>query len=137
KAPPNQGDPDHAIAVVGMSCRLPGARSPEEFWSLLAARQCMASEPPNTRFPLKAHWRSEDRLSTVHGSFLDEVDTFDHRFFGRSIREAATMDPAQRLLFEATYHALESSHYFRPGTQPETNVGCYIGGFGSDYKTMA
>ncbi|RAH64734.1 ketoacyl-synt-domain-containing protein [Aspergillus aculeatinus CBS 121060] len=133
-APPNQGYPDHAIAVVGMSCRLPGARSPKEFWSLLAAGQCMASEPPNTRFPLKAHWRSGDRLSTVHVNFLDEVDTFDHRFFGRSSREAATMDTAQRLLLEATYHALESSHYFRPGTQPETNVGCYIGGFGSDYN---
>ena len=30
------GEPaDDAVAVIGMSCRLPGAGSPEEFWSLL------------------------------------------------------------------------------------------------------
>ncbi|PYI34926.1 ketoacyl-synt-domain-containing protein [Aspergillus indologenus CBS 114.80] len=133
-ASPRREYPDHAIAVVGMSCRLPGARSPEEFWELLAAGRCMATKPPDSRFPLQAHWRSEDRLSAIRGNFLDEVDSFDHRFFGRSSREAVTMDPAQRLLLEATYHALESSHYFQPGRQPETDVGCYIGGFGSDYN---
>ncbi|KAI9044398.1 non-reducing polyketide synthase spyA [Aspergillus affinis] len=124
--------PGNAIAVVGMSCKVPGAQSPDEFWDLLRNGKCMASEVPQTRIPLQSHWRSHG-MASMRGNFLDEVDVFDHQFFGKSSREAAAMDPQQRLLLEVTYHALEGADYFRPGRERDSNIGCYIGGFSNDY----
>ncbi len=50
--------PDHAIAVVGMACRFPGADSIDEFWKLLISGTSMHSEVPSERFSTKDHRRS-------------------------------------------------------------------------------
>ncbi|KAI1373505.1 hypothetical protein F4677DRAFT_462253 [Hypoxylon crocopeplum] len=101
--------PDH-IAVIGMACKFPGADSPEEYWQLLDRGQSMVTEPPEGRFPTREHSRSTDK-SVFFGNFLSDVEYFDHRFFKKSSREAASMDPGQR----------------------DLDIGCFVGVCVSDY----
>jgi hypothetical protein len=61
------------IAIIGMSCRLPGAPDIEEFWDLLrTGRSAVARQPDG-------NWRG-----VVEGS-----GGFDAAFFGMTPRQAA------------------------------------------------
>ena len=69
------------IAVVGLSCRFPGANSPEEFWRNLEDERDVVSEIPSTRWDLKDHYApspaSPGKMYCRHGGFLDDVRGFD------------------------------------------------------------
>ncbi|WP_399121080.1 beta-ketoacyl synthase N-terminal-like domain-containing protein [Streptomyces sp. KM273126] len=99
-------DRQEPIAVVGLSCRLPGAAGPEALWRLLREGRDAVTQMPEHRWePISADARSEIR----RGGFLDAVEEFDAAFFGISPREAVVMDPQQRLLLEITWEALEDA----------------------------
>ncbi|KAF2829407.1 hypothetical protein CC86DRAFT_346125 [Ophiobolus disseminans] len=117
--------PEHAVAVVGMGCKFPGAASTNELWEVLKLGQVMASKVPADRFP-----------SELWGNFVEDVASFDHKFFGKSPREAMAMDPQQRILLEVAYQAVESAGWFGiPGGRPlKEDVGCFIGCGSSDYN---
>ena len=135
-APQDGRFPDHAIAVVGMACRFPGADSIEEFWELLSSGASMAKEMPEQRFSTQGLRRSQDGKLKFWGNFVRDIDAFDHRFFKKSSREAATMDPQQRILLEVAYEAIESSGYFANSSAasiPE-DIGCYLGVCANDYN---
>jgi acyl transferase domain-containing protein/acyl-CoA synthetase (AMP-forming)/AMP-acid ligase II/NADPH:quinone reductase-like Zn-dependent oxidoreductase/acyl carrier protein len=104
--------PADPIAVVGMGCRFPAAKSPSEFWHLLET-----GGDAITRFPASrenAHLFDPDLLSpqnarVARGGFLDSVESFDAQFFGIAPREAENIDPQQRLLLEVAWEALEDA----------------------------
>ncbi|OKL59537.1 hypothetical protein UA08_04992 [Talaromyces atroroseus] len=123
--------PEHAVAVIGMSCKFPGADSIDEFWSLLTEGKSMLEQMPKDRFDLKDLPRAVRGLR-YHGNFVRHIQSFDHRFFKTSSREAASMDPQQRILLQLTYQAMESSGYFSDPSRPR-DIGCYIGGCAVDY----
>ncbi|AGL15968.1 polyketide synthase [Actinoplanes sp. N902-109] len=115
-----------AIAVVGVSCRLPGAPGPQAFWDLLAAGRSAVTEAPADRW-IGAELR--------HGGFLEQIDQFDAAFFGISPREAAAMDPQQRLMLELAWEALEDARIV-PGTLAGSDTGVFIGVMGDDYAGL-
>ncbi|MEU5050467.1 SDR family NAD(P)-dependent oxidoreductase [Streptomyces sp. NPDC021096] len=129
---------DH-IAVVGLSCRLPRAAGPAEFWRLLSRGESAIGEVPPGRWPedalSAADLPDELRDRTRRGGFLDDVDQFDAGFFGISPREAAVMDPQQRLVLELSWEALEDagivSGQWRGGP-----TGIFIGAASNDYATL-
>ncbi|MCZ7373498.1 type I polyketide synthase [Micromonospora sp. WMMC250] len=130
---------DGAIAVVGMSCRLPKAPNLEAFWDLLHRGVDAVAPMPAHRWEL-ASGATPDALfgptsGARHGGCLDEVDTFDAAFFGISPREAVTMDPQQRLVLELTWEALEDA-----GIAPEllrgTPTSVFVGSLRDDYATL-
>ncbi|KAI9884810.1 MAG: Type I Iterative PKS [Watsoniomyces obsoletus] len=127
--------PGHAVAVVGMACKFPGAESLDEFWQLLTAGTSMCQEMPLERFSTQGLRRSPDGKLRFFGNFVRDPDVFDHRFFKKSSREAASMDPQQRMLLQVAYQAMESSGYFGTSSGSSPNdIGCYLGVCATDYN---
>ena len=126
--------PSHSIAVVGMSGRFPGADSLDELWELLLSGKVMVERAPHDRLGLSGADTGDTPGIAWWGNFLRNPDTFDHRFFKKSSREAIAWDPQQRILLEVVYEALESAGYFGVSSNPEPDdYGCYIGAVNSNY----
>ena len=80
------------LAVVGMSCRMPGdANTPERFWELLVNGVDTHTTIPPDRFDLDAHFdttmEKENTVGTRFGNFIDNPGYFDAGFFNMSPRE--------------------------------------------------
>lgn len=126
---------DDDIAVVGMSCKAPGANGLEEFWDLLCEGKSQHKEVPKERFGFETGHRQLDPKRKWYGNFIEDHDMFDHRFFGRTPREAASQDPQQRQLLQVAYQAVEQSGYFQSSSMKnDSNVGCYVGVCAVDYE---
>ncbi|MGH3813940.1 MAG: SDR family NAD(P)-dependent oxidoreductase [Pseudonocardiaceae bacterium] len=124
---------DTDIAVIGLSCRFPGAGNETEFWANLEAGHESIREVSEEEYlaaggdPAALH---DPYLVRVESDFPD-VDCFDARFFGYSRAEAEVLDPQQRVFLECGYHALENAGYHAahyPGS-----IGVYAGADESRY----
>ncbi|WP_157224244.1 beta-ketoacyl synthase N-terminal-like domain-containing protein [Nocardia paucivorans] len=113
------------IAVVGIGCRFAGgADSPEALWRLLLDEVDAVTEtPPGTR----------GTDLTAPGAYLPDVAGFDAEFFGIGPREAAEMDPQQRLALELAWEVFEDAG-IRAETVPETGV--YFANKFNDYRAL-
>jgi len=124
------------IAVIGMSCRFPGAATPEEFWELLRDGRDAIGEVPAERWDAAAldlAAEGEGCGAARRGAFIAGVDLFDAEFFGISPREAASMDPQQRLLLEIAWEALERAGY-APDRLAGEPVAVFVGIGAVDYS---
>ncbi|WP_245572425.1 type I polyketide synthase [Actinokineospora enzanensis] len=108
------------IAITGMSCRLPGpVDSPDDLWRFLLAGGDAVGEVSADR------WTDAPGVPTA-GGFRADVHGFDAQFFGLSPREAAIMDPQQRIVLELAWEALVDAG-IRPSTVAASDAGVYIG----------
>lgn len=101
-----------AIAIVGMSGRWPGAKSPEAFWANLRSGIETISRYAEDELEFSlATSESKKHGQTFVGArgVLEDVDLFDAGFFGIYPREAELMDPQHRLFLECSWEALESA----------------------------
>ncbi|NEP72539.1 MAG: SDR family NAD(P)-dependent oxidoreductase [Okeania sp. SIO2G4] len=132
----NQGSLLTRIAIVGVSCRFPGADTQEEFWQLLKeGRNSMQNLPSERWGNLFNSMSSEIDLSTQRGGFLTDIDLFDSSFFRINPKEAQLMDPQQRLLLELSWEAMEDAGY-ASDTLKGKSVGVYVGVCHYDYRSL-
>ena len=119
---------DEPIAIVAMSCRLPGGvHDPESLWELLVDGGDVIGDAPTDR-----GWDVDDTGPALRGGYLPDAADFDPAFFGISPREALAMDPQQRLLLETSWEALERSGIDVPQLRG-SNTGVFIGAASSGY----
>ncbi|MFE1978986.1 SDR family NAD(P)-dependent oxidoreductase [Streptomyces hygroscopicus] len=128
------------IAIVGLSCRLPGGiTTPEELWAALAAGRDLVGEIPADRFDTRRFVdpdpRRPGKAYTTAGGFLEDITGFDAAFFGLSPREASRMDPQQRLLLEMAREALDDAG-IDPGTLAGSDSGVYAGVSNANYGQL-
>ncbi|MGW4517752.1 type I polyketide synthase, partial [Streptomyces sp. NPDC004393] len=124
------------VAIVGMGCRFPGAGSPDAYWRLLAEGRAAITEVPADRWDVDAYYDPDPdapgRMSTRHGGFLDDLTGFDAALFGISAREAASVDPQQRLLMEVSWEAFEDAGM--PVKSLPARTGVFVGISNVDYR---
>src|SRR5262245_44697111 len=124
------------IAVVGWACRLPGAKSSTELWSMLLEGRCAVSSVPPDRFPLERFWhprrQQPGKSYTWAAGIIDDLWGFDPSVFGISPREAEQMDPQQRILLQLTWEALEDAG-IPPSSIAGSDVGVFVGASQTDY----
>ncbi|MFB3787163.1 MAG: SDR family oxidoreductase [bacterium] len=113
-------NPVVGIAIIGLSCRFPGARNAEQYWRNL--RDGVESITCFTEEEVIAAGVDRETARDPHyvkaGAVLDEVEMFDAPFFGYTPREARVMDPQQRVFLECAWEAFEDA-----GIDPEAGAG--------------
>lgn len=127
------------VAIVGAGCRLPGGvTDTDSYWRMLARATDAVGEIPAGRWDHEAFYDEEagkpGKIYTRAGAFLDDLDHFDHDFFGISQREAVAMDPAQRLSLQVCWEALEDSGH-APSGLAGSRTGVFMGAASWDYIT--
>ena len=132
---PLRNELNHAIAIIGCACRLPGGwSSPRRLWEALVRGDKLASAAPSQR----RFVGMPDRTPIPSGAeaiFLDEIDMFDAAFFGISPREAAQMDPQHRLFLETAVEAVDHAG-LRFEALAGRGVGVFLGIASNDYAWL-
>lgn len=115
------------IAIVGMSCRFPEADSIETYWNNLKegkqSIQQLSEEELRSSGISDKIFNQENYVRAA--SYVNDIENFDAGFFRYSPREAALLDPQQRMMLELSHEALESAGY-HPGYNTQ-NVGVFMG----------
>ncbi|WP_067221784.1 SDR family NAD(P)-dependent oxidoreductase [Stappia indica] len=128
------------IAVIGLSGRYPGADTLDAFWENLRSGRDMVGEIPAERWGLEGFFEPDadeavasQRSYSRWGAFLQDFAGFDPLFFRISPRDAAAMDPQERLFLMSAWEACEDAGYTRArlkavaGGREGADVGVFAG----------
>ncbi|EST37750.1 hypothetical protein N566_11310 [Streptomycetaceae bacterium MP113-05] len=132
-APQDPVDDAGDIAVIGIACRFPGARDAGRFWHNLrngeeAVTFYDEAELRESGVPAEL---LADPAYVRAASVLEDPELFDAGFFRYNARDAAMIDPQQRILLETAHAALEDAACV-PATFPGS-IGVYAGSSLSTY----
>jgi enediyne polyketide synthase len=122
--------PNNAIAIVGMACRYPDARSPDELWeNALAQRRAFRRIPAerlNLNDYLSSDRQSPDQTYSTEGAFIEgyEFDRARFRVPGATYRAA---DPAHWLTLDVAAAALEDAGFADGEGLPRAATGVFVG----------
>ncbi len=131
--PPDDAD----VAVIGVSGRYPGAPDLDVFWRNLTAGISSIREVPAERWDWRRYQAGGPQKPGPQswGGFMEGVDMFDAALFGVLPRDAANIDPQERLFLEVCWTLLESAGYL--GLSHEPGTGVFAGLMYGTYGEMA
>ncbi|AYG44007.1 type I polyketide synthase [Pseudomonas sp. Leaf58] len=117
------------VAIVGCAYRFPGS-SNAGFWQNLMEGRDLVTQVDPSRWD-KSEFLHPDKASpatsyTFASGTLGDISAFDAGFFSISPREAAMMDPQQRILLEMCWETFENAGV-KPSTLRGSNCGVYLG----------
>ncbi|NDV85374.1 SDR family NAD(P)-dependent oxidoreductase [Aurantimonas aggregata] len=128
------------IAIIGMSGTYPDAPDLGVFWDNLVAGHDAVRELPPERWSLDDVFEpdpdeavAQGKSYSKWGAFLDGFADFDPLFFKLSPREAAAMDPQERLFMTCAWQACEDAGYTPArlksvcGDGTRADVGVFVG----------
>lgn len=127
-ATPSRAD-DRRIAVIGMSCRFPGAPDLQTFWANLREGRCAVGDVPSSRWDPSLY---PVRSTSKWGGFVEGIEDFDPAYFSMTDKEAICLDPAIRLILEGVENCLADAGY-APHELSGRDVGVFAGARVSDY----
>ncbi|WP_440119135.1 type I polyketide synthase [Paenibacillus sp. QZ-Y1] len=128
------------IAIVGMACRFPQADHYTTFWDNLANGVDSVKEVTPDRWDVSKFYSQDieapNKSIGKWCGLLDDVYSFDHRFFSISPREAKNMDPQQRIILEVSWQCIEDSGISLQRLQNQV-TSVYAGVMTVDHRQMA
>ncbi|NOQ23838.1 MAG: SDR family NAD(P)-dependent oxidoreductase [Bacteroidales bacterium] len=101
------------LAIIGLSCKFPGSKNVQEFWSnLYKGKETISffTEKELLDEGISERLIENDNYIKASGILADK-GCFDSRFFGYKPEEAKLMNPQLRLLHESVWNALEDAGY--------------------------
>ncbi|HEX4412629.1 MAG TPA: beta-ketoacyl synthase N-terminal-like domain-containing protein, partial [Lacipirellulaceae bacterium] len=133
------------LAIVGMSCLVPGADSPAKLWHNILAKHDPISEIPADRFD-HTQWfdvdrTARDRIYSKWGGFIPDI-TFDPIKYGIPPASLRSIEPMQLLALELVARVLRDAGYdevnpHRERTSVILGVGGGSGELGASYSFRA
>lgn len=117
------------VAIVGCSFRFPGSTA-SSFWQNLITGRNLVTKVDASRWE-HAEFLHPDKANpgtsyTFAAGTLGDISEFDASFFNISPREAAVMDPQQRMLLEMCWETFENAGV-KPSSLRGSNCGVYLG----------
>lgn len=112
-----QGEPATDIAVVGLSCRFPGAGSLEDYWRILSEGISAIRQVPYERW---------GHSTSYYAGMLEEISNFDPSFFLIPQEDARVMDPQALLVLEESLKLICHAGYSTQELKGKP-MGVYIG----------
>lgn len=119
------------IAVIGMACKLPNASGVNEYWHLITNKiSGIKRLPSNRRKDIELLIQNIPNLDKEEPyqmmGYLDEIDHFDPQFFNITPKEAAFLDPMQRILLGTIWQAFEDACFNKEKLYC-SNTGVFVG----------
>ncbi|KWX88444.1 hypothetical protein AMQ83_06715 [Paenibacillus riograndensis] len=125
------------IAIIGISGRFPGADSVHEFWDNI-------SKGVNS-VKVVSRWNEQDyydedpqKTDKSYSKWMGQLantDQFDPLFFSISPKEAAMMDPQQRIFLMEAWRAIEDAGYSISALDNQ-KCGVFVGCGSGDYMDL-
>ena len=120
------------VAIVGMSCLLPGAKDIAEYWNNIIAKVDSISEVPPERWDSDRYFDADpaarDKIYSRWGGFLNDIE-FDPLAFGMPPNSLPYIEPLQLLTVHAVRAALIDAGYPDGGfPRDRTSVILGVGG---------
>jgi len=103
----------NSLAIVGISCQLPGAQNHKEYWkNLLNGVESLQIFSIDELVEHESYDRlkNDEKYIPLCGS-IEGKDNFDPAFFNISPHDAELMDPQSRLLLQNSWMAVEDAGY--------------------------
>ncbi|ACE84705.1 SDR family NAD(P)-dependent oxidoreductase [Cellvibrio japonicus] len=122
----------YEIAVIGLGGRYPKADSLATFWNNLAKGVDCITPVPRERWATSGNVDKSPDLPGW-GGFLADVDQFDSLLFNISPKEAAGMDPQERLFLQTAWETLEDAAYTPEQLNQLGQVGVMVGVMYQEY----
>lgn len=114
------------IAVIGLDCKLPGqSHSPDQFWEALLNKKNGIVPIPDDRWEHSFYYDSEGGKGKTYvnrAGFISDVFDFSPSSFGMSEKEAAHIDPQQRLLIQSSWNSIQNAGYKIQSIKEKTGV---------------
>jgi len=136
---PGSGADEHAVAVIGAGCVLPGALNVDAFWDLLASGRDPKCEVPRERWNAELAydpqtprpWHTTGKL----GGFITDF-RYDWRRHKVPPKQISRADPLQFMILDATDAALRDAGY-QDRPYDKSRVGVMVGTvFGSEFSNQ-
>ena len=121
-----------SVAIVGMSCLLPGANDVETYWGNIIAKVDAISEVPPDRWDSARYFdpdpATRDKTYSRWGGFLDDIE-FDPLAYGMPPKSLPFIESLQLLTLHAVRAALADAGYPDGGfPRDKTSVILGVGG---------
>ncbi|WP_247572066.1 amino acid adenylation domain-containing protein [Ralstonia solanacearum] len=125
----------HAMAIIGISGRYPGAADPDALWRNLSAGRSTIGTLSREAL-LNGGDATDDSPQWAVGALAGK-HLFDPLLFRITPAEARTLDPQERLFLQAVWHCLEDSGHTAAGLRRQAGrIGVFVGAMWGDYQHL-
>ena len=119
-----------AIAIVGMACRYPDARTPEELWQTVLARRRAFRRLPEERLRLQdyaaAYEDDPDGIYPIEAAVLEDY-VFERARFRIPAAAVASADLTHWLALDVATDALADAGLLANGALARSNIAVIVG----------